>query len=67
MPKRSIFLAEFYPVMVLRNYESERMAEFTDEEIMELKRIEAEWAAWQIKIAERFGFKKKVRDWEQSE
>ena len=57
MPKFEIFPEEWWPVSTLRTYDGGggEAAEFTDAEIADLKRVEAEFAAWQRKIAERFG------------
>ena len=57
MPRLEIFPEEWWPVLTLRTYDGGYVeaGEFTEAEIADLKRVEAEFATWQNKIAERFG------------
>jgi hypothetical protein len=58
MAKWTLFPDEWYPVMQLNRYRekhpSYKEAEFSDEEIAELRELEVKFAGWQRKIAERF-------------
>lgn len=57
--KRSLDAVEWYPVYLLCDphgqYPDEKLVEFTNDELADLKRVEVEFAMWQEKIRERFG------------
>ena len=60
MAKWFLDAEEWYPVLGLLGHEYSpgcygNAAEFSDEEIADLRRIGDEFSAWQYKIAERFG------------
>lgn len=59
MPKRWLYPDEWYPVLVLRPTEdgSGSWRDFTDAELADIRRVQAEFAAWQKKIGGRFGKK----------
>lgn len=60
MPKRWITFQEFYPVSALQindgSLDPAEAREFSEDELADIRRVQGEWIAWQIKITERFGF-----------
>jgi hypothetical protein len=67
MPIRYVDSDEWYPVYLLRDKPRGRRdipaAEFSAEELAAIERVEAEFHAWQKKIAIRFGFDRTVDEW----
>jgi hypothetical protein len=70
---------EWYPVLQLNRYQEgnpnhDREAELSDEEVAELRALEAKFNEWQKRLAERFGVESDVfssvftliYDWEES-
>jgi len=60
MTKRWLSIEGFYPVHALQTNEGSlnpaAARDFTEDELSDIRRVQSEWFAWQVKIAERFGF-----------
>jgi hypothetical protein len=60
MPRWHLNLVEWWPVLVLirqagYNDDAYPPQEFTAEELADLQRVDAEFTAWQHRLAQRFG------------
>lgn len=63
MPKKYLMADEWYPVCTLIDEDaSNGQAEFTEDELADIRRIDREWNDWQSKIRERFKIQRYAND-----